>query len=203
MKTIYFEDALDFAVSVDSMYENVLNKADFADISIIAKYKEANEIIKSLINIGEYDIYSFNNFINPNHSPEEYSDEYIIGIMNSELYVEPFKQDDDYMGDESKYIYVLSNCSSKVLSHLESDNIYEVVIGEEDCDCENCKLYYEPISSTSTTTYSINDKAVSKEEYEDKMAELDVAFRKHIDTILDDYSDFVNEMNNWRKLFEW
>ena len=35
------------------------------------------------------------------------------------------------------------------------------------------------------------------------MAELDVAFRKHIDTILDDYSDFVNEMNNWRKLFEW
>lgn len=203
METIYFEDALDFAVSVDSMYENVLNKADSADISIIAKYKEANEIIKSLINIGEYDIYSFDNFINPNHSPEEYSDEYIISIMNSELYIEPFKQDDDYIGDESKYIYVLSNCSSKVLSHLESDNIYEVVIGEEDCDCENCKLYYEPISSASTTNYFVNNKPVSKEEYEDKMAELDVAFRKHIDTILDDYSDFVNEMNNWRKLFEW
>ena len=82
METIYFEDALDFAVSVDSMYENVLNKADLADISIIAKYKEANEIIKSLIKIGEYDIYSFDNFINPNHSPEEYSDEYIISIMN-------------------------------------------------------------------------------------------------------------------------
>lgn len=186
METIYFEDALDFAVSVDSMYENVLNKADLADISIIAKYKEANEIIKSLIKIGEYDIYSFDNFINPNHSPEEYSDEYIIGIMNSELYVEPFKQDDDYMGDESKYIYVLSNCSSKVLSHLESDNIYEVVIGEEDCDCENCKLYYEPISSTSTTTYSINDKAVSKEEYEDAMAKIDAR-----------YQDFRDEMNRW------
>lgn len=186
MKTIYFEDALDFAVSVDSMYENVLNKADFADISIIAKYKEANEIIKSLINIGEYDIYSFNNFINPNHSPEEYSDEYIISIMNSELYIEPFKQDDDYIGDESKYIYVLSNCSSKVLSHLESDNIYEVVIGEEDCDCENCKLYYEPISSTSTTNYFINDKAVSKEEYEDAMAEIDLK-----------YKEFHDEMNRW------
>ena len=91
METVYFEDALDFAVSVDSMYENVLNKADLADISIIAKYKEANEIIKSLIKIGEYDIYSFDNFINPNHSPEEYSDEYIISIMNSELHVEPFK----------------------------------------------------------------------------------------------------------------
>lgn len=186
MKTIYFEDALDFAVSVDSMYENVLNKADFADISIIAKYKEANEIIKSLINIGEYDIYSFNNFINPNHSPEEYSDEYIISIMNSELYIEPFKQDDDYIGDESKYIYVLSNCSSKVLSHLESDNIYEVVIGEEDCDCENCKLYYEPISSTSTTDYFVNNKAVSKEEYEDAMAEIDAR-----------YQDFRDEMNRW------
>lgn len=177
METIYFEDALDFAVSVDSMYENVLNKADFADISIIAKYKEANEIIKSLINIGEYDIYSFNNFINPNHSPEEYSDEYIISIMNSELYIEPFKQDDDYIGDESKYIYVLSNCSSKVLSHLESDNIYEVVIGEEDCDCENCKLYYEPISSTSTTNYFVNNKPVSKEEYEDAMAEIDARYQ--------------------------
>lgn len=40
METIYFEDALDFAVSVNAMYENVLNKADFADISIIAKYKK-------------------------------------------------------------------------------------------------------------------------------------------------------------------
>jgi len=186
METIYFEDALDFAVSVDSMYENVLNKADLADISIIAKYKEANEIIKSLIKIGEYDIYSFDNFINPNHSPEEYSDEYIISIMNSELHVEPFKQDDDYIDDESKYIYVLSNCSSKVLSHLESDNIYEVVIVEEDCDCENCKLYYEPISSTSTTTYSINDKTVSKEEYEDAMAKIDLK-----------YKEFHDEMNRW------
>lgn len=192
MKTIYFEDALDFAVSVDSMYENVLNKADFADISIIAKYKEANEIIKSLINIGEYDIYSFNNFINPNHSPEEYSDEYIISIMNSELYIEPFKQDDDYIGDESKYIYVLSNCSSKVLSHLESDNIYEVVIGEEDCDCENCKLYYEPISSTSITDYFVNNKPVSKEEYEDAMAEIDAR-----------YQDFRDEMNRWIDLLSW
>ena len=192
MKTIYFEDALDFAVSVDSMYENVLNKADFADISIIAKYKEANEIIKSLINIGEYDIYSFNNFINPNHSPEEYSDEYIISIMNSELYIEPFKQDDDYIGDESKYIYVLSNCSSKVLSHLESDNIYEVVIGEEDCDCENCKLYYEPISSTSTTDYFVNNKPVSKEEYEDAMAEIDLK-----------YKEFHNEMNRLIDLLSW
>ncbi len=192
METIYFEDALDFAVSVDSMYENVLNKADFADISIIAKYKEANEIIKSLINIGEYDIYSFNNFINPNHSPEEYSDEYIISIMNSELYIEPFKQDDDYIGDESKYIYVLSNCSSKVLSHLESDNIYEVVIGEEDCDCENCKLYYEPISSTSTTNYFVNNKPVSKEEYEDAMAEIDAR-----------YQDFRDEMNRWIDLLSW
>lgn len=186
METIYFEDALDFAVSVDSIYENVLNKADLADISIIAKYKEANKIIKSLIKIGEYDIHSFDNFINPNHSPEEYSDEYIISIMNSELYIEPFKQDDDYIGDESKYIYVLSNCSSKVLSHLESDNIYEVVIGEEDCDCENCKLYYEPISSTSTTTYSINDKTVSKEEYEDAMAKIDLK-----------YKEFHDEMNRW------
>lgn len=190
METIYFEDALDFAVSVDSMYENVLNKADFADISIIAKYKETNEIIKSLINIGEYDIYSFNNFINPNHSPEEYSDEYIISIMNSELYIEPFKQDDDYIGDESKYIYVLSNCSSKVLSHLESDNIYEVVIGEEDCDCENCKLYYEPISSTSTTNYFVNNKPVSKEEYEDAMAEIDAR-----------YQDFRDEFAELMRLF--
>ena len=186
METIYFEDALDFAVSVNAMYENVLNKADFADISIIAKYKEANEIIKSLINIGEYDIYSFDNFINPNHSPEEYSDEYIISIMNSELYVEPFKQDDDYIDDESKYIYVLSNCSSKVLSHLESDNIYEVVIGKEDYDCENCELYGKPISSTSTTNYFVNNKSASKEEYEDAMAEIDAR-----------YQDFCDEMNRW------
>ena len=77
---------------------------------------------------------------------------------------------------------------------------------DEDCDidccdcCGNgvCEKTKGDAAIASTTSYSVNGKSVSKEEYENKMAEFEV-YRKH----LLDMCEMMNEMNEWRKLFRW
>ena len=182
MNTLNFVDVYDFVSTIPYIHDNILDKNDGDDISIIAKYDEANEIIKALINIEDYELTSIVDFINPSIELEDtaYNDEYIISITpDNKLFIQPFKDEDGYIQDSSTRIYVLSNCSSKVLLHLESDEVYEVIIGDEEFDCENCDLYSKPVdsSSSSTTNYFINDKAVSKEEYEDAMAEIDARYQ--------------------------
>lgn len=195
MNTLNFVDVYDFVSTIPYIHNNILDKNDGDDISIIAKYDEANEIIKALINIEDYELTSIVDFINPSIELEDtaYNDEYIISITpDNKLFIQPFKDGDGYIQDSSTRIYVLSNCSSKVLLHLESDEVYEVIIGDEECDCENCELYSKPVDSTSSTNYFVNDKAVSKEEYKDAMAKIDTR-----------YQEFRDEMNRWIDLLSW
>ena len=53
LKTLYFEDFVDFACEASDMYDSI--KDDFKAVAIVAKYEEAKEILKELICIG-YDI---------------------------------------------------------------------------------------------------------------------------------------------------
>ena len=195
MNTLNFVDVYDFVSTIPYIHNNILNRNDGDDISIIAKYDEANEIIKALINIEDYELTSIIDFINPSIEMEgnTYNGEYIISIApDDRLFIQPFKYEDGYIDDSSTRIYVLSNCSSKVLPHLDGDEVYEVIIGDEECDCENCELYSKPVGSTSSTNYFVNNKAVSKEEYEDAMAEID-----------ERYKEFHDKMNKWMDLLSW
>lgn len=197
INTLYFDDYEDFVDAISIKYEKIKEYDDLNSVDIVARYDDAKEIIRELIGIG-YGIAFITDFADPEY--DGYDEEFIISLFDNEIWVEPAKRDGKYVYVETNVAYILENCNSKVISMTEEvDEVFEVEIGDEyECDCENCEL-----NTASTASYSVNGKEVSKEEYEDKMAELDVAFRKHMDTMLDDYSDFVNEMNNWRKLFEW
>ena len=65
MNTLNFVDVYDFVSTIPYIHNNILNRNDGDDISIIAKYDEANEIIKALINIEDYELTSIIDFINP------------------------------------------------------------------------------------------------------------------------------------------
>ena len=79
MNTLNFVDVYDFVSTIPYIHNNILDKNDGDDISIIAKYDEANEIIKALINIEDYELTSIVDFINPSIELEDtaYNDEYI------------------------------------------------------------------------------------------------------------------------------
>lgn len=132
---IVYENYTDFATDANDTL-NFIHKADkFYDVSIIAKFFEAKEIIKEFIIMG-YDI-SCIKIDNPSFS--NYYDEYIISLCYSdnhtEIWCEPFKRtyddrESEYIWDDSFVTYVLDNCSSKVLNTLDGENIIEVAIND-------------------------------------------------------------------------
>ena len=136
MKRIEFDTYEDFVCEVADKLEAVREIDEYGDISIFAKYNEANKIIKELICMG-YDIASIHI---ENEKYGEYCDEYIISINvgeNIEIWCEPFKRDDKYITDESNITFVMDNCSSACVPNCKGKVVLEVGIGDE-CGCSEC-----------------------------------------------------------------
>lgn len=58
-------------------------------------------------------------------------------------------------------------------------------------------------NSNTTTTYKLNGKECSKEEYEKTLNKLDEKYLDNVQDMLLDCLDFVSEMNHWKRLFGW
>lgn len=148
MKNLYFDDFEDLACSVADTYDS-LKCEDYEDVAIIAKYEEARKIIKELLCIG-YDIHSIN-IIDEEYG--EYDAEYIISIYDDEVWCEPMLREKGYITDDSPVIYVLDNCSSKVIPYCKGVIIFEVSVGDDECE-------------DTEESYSINGIPATKEEFD-------------------------------------
>lgn len=132
--TDYYEFICGVVENLDALGE------DDPGIAFIAKYAEANEIIKELMSVG-YDIASIELH---KEEFEYYFDEYIIELNSEGIWCEKFKSENAYLQNESSVTYVMDNCCSKVLKYCGSDFVYEVCVGEEndeeDCDMESTHI---------------------------------------------------------------
>lgn len=130
MKRLHFNDYEYLACDIADKYDS-LNAVDgYNEVSIIVKYEEARQIIKELLCIG-YDIHSISM-----HDVEYdgYEFEYIISLYEDEIWVEPMMREDGYITDDSPVIYVLDNCSSKVIPYCKGKIVFEVSIDKEECE---------------------------------------------------------------------
>ena len=221
MKNLYFDDFEDFSCVIADTYDS-LKGEDYEDVAIIAKYEEARQIIKELLCIG-YDIHSIN-IIDEEYG--EYDAEYIISIYDDEIWCEQMLRENGYITDDSPVMYILDNCSSKVIPYCKGKNVFEVTVGEDDCDCDECEGYTvngEPATkeefdnyvsqfkhdekpattSTAKSVYKINNKEVSKVEFDKKYEEFEEMYLDNIRDMLLNYCEFMDEMNEWRKLLGW
>lgn len=164
MERIEFENYEKFACDISETFDNIEDEYD--DISIIAKYDEAKEIIKELLCIG-YNVASIELH---REKFENYYDEYIIGLNHDGVWCEKFKRSTGYFSDESNVIYIMDNCSSTVISYCKSENIYEVSIEDID-DFENNSK-----ESEDEHTYIINGKSVDKETFNDYVSKFSPDF---------------------------
>ena len=155
MKKAFFDTVEEFVEYLTERYDVIINKD--ADVSIIAKYEEARKIIKSLMfedwNLRHIELYdvSYNN----------YDDEFVISLSSIdedyEVWCEPMKKDFGYIFNDSTEVYVLDNCSSKVLSYCTGVRNFELTIGElcgsmcnnECCGCCNCEEHNSDMSGFS------------------------------------------------------
>lgn len=156
MERLQFEDYEEFVCDIADKFDLV--KDEFGDVSIIAKYEEAKEIIREILCLG-YDVASINIH---REEFEEYYDEYRIALNQDGVWCEKFKRKNGYFDDDASITYVMDNCSSAVFKYIDSEEIYEVCVGED--DNEDTKLK-SPISGNDSETYCVNGKKVDKETY--------------------------------------
>ena len=207
MKNLYFDDSEDLACDIADTYDT-LDYDDEEDVAIIAKYDEARKIIKELLCRG-YDIHSVEI-----HDDlwENYDAEYVISLYEDEVWCEPMLRENGYIEEDAPVIYVLDNCSSKVIPYCKGKTVYEVTVGidEDDCDCDDCsecacKKDEKPTttSSTSKSTYKINGKECSKEEFDAAMTEIEDKYLDNVRDMLLGYCDVMDRMNQWRSRLFW
>ena len=156
-------------------YEGLKKKDKFNSIAICAKYDEAKEIIAKLVCSG-YGIASIDRFDSEEYG--RYYDEYVISLLEDQIWCEPAKRNGKYIFVEADVVYIFDDCNSKIVPKIEADEVYEVEIGDFDYDCENCD--YHDMTTTSSATYKVNGKEVTKEEY---------------DKAVEDISGFLNFVN--------
>ena len=201
MERLEFNDYEDLACDIADTYDAL--DYDEEDVAIIAKYEEAKEIISELSCIG----YSLESIRMSRPEWENYHDEYLISLNNDGIWCEPMKLDGKYLTDESTITYILDNCSSKVIPQCSGKIVFEVTVGtdeNDDCDECACKKDEKPTTtSTSKSTYKINGKEVSKEEFDKKYEEFEEMYLDNIRDMLLNYCTFMDEVNDWRKLLRW
>lgn len=190
MEIKHFNDYESFALYLIQQHKK-MNQGE--DISIIAKYYDASEIIAALVSIGYYKLMSID-------LDFEVEKEFIISLLEDGIWCEPMFRDNGYLKNDSTVAYVLDNCSSEVISYCESEKVYEVNIDEEDyyadendidcdeeyCDYCGCKCHkdnddeYEEddtnLSSNVYSTYKIDGKRVSEKEFRKKEKEFESRF---------------------------
>ena len=201
MKNLYFDDFEDFSCTVADTYD-ALDGENFEDIAVIAKPDEVKEIFKELVCIG-YDIC---NITYERIDWDGYDDEYILSMNHDGIWLEKFKREDGkYLTDESTITYILDNCSSKVIPYCKGNTVYEVTVGvdEDDCDCSECACKKDEKPSTTKESYFINGESVDKSEFDKKYEEFEEMYLDNIRDMLLNYCEFMDEMNEWRKLFRW
>ena len=201
MKNLYFDYFEDFVCAVADTYDS-LDGEDFEDIAIIAKYEEARQIIKELICIG----YDISNIELHEVDWDNYDAEYIISLYDNSIWCEPMLRENGYIEEYSPVIYVLDNCSSKVIPYCKGKTVYEVTVGiddEDECEC-SCKKDEKPAAAASKESYFINGKSVDKSEFDKKYEEFEEIYLDNIRDMLLNYYSFMNEMDDWRsRLLRW
>ena len=219
MKNLYFDDFEDFSCTVADTYDAL--DYDEEDVAIIAKYDEARQIIKELLCLG-YDIHSIN-VIDEEYG--EYDAEYIISLYDDEVWCEPMLRENGYITDDSPVMYILDNCSSKVIPYCKGNTVYEVTVGidDDECDCDECDdceegftvngrpatkeefdkyvsqfKHDEKPTTTSKESYFINGKSVDKSEFDKKYDEFEEMYLDNIRDMLLNYCSFMDSVNDWK-----
>ena len=199
MERLEFNDYEEFACEVADTYDS-LKGEDFEDVAVIAKYNEARQVIKELLCIG-YDIHSIN-IIDEEYG--EYDAEYIISIYDDEIWCEPMLRENGYITDDSPVMYILDNCSSKVIPYCKGKTVYEVTVGKEEYDCDECECACqkdEKPTTTSKESYFINGKSVDKSEFNKKYEEFEEKYMDNIRDMMLNYCTFMDSFNDWKRLF--
>lgn len=191
---------------------------DIVDIFINKVYHTDKTV--ALITNKELVEYAMNELINDNCITVKRVDleldsedaEYIISVDgDGYMVVQPVEYYDDkyFMGIEYAFVDMDGCVKQMTIDNLLDRDVSVVLFGYEDerkcdeCECA-CKKDDKPTTTTTKSTYKINNKEVSKEEFDKKYEEFEEMYLDNIRDMLLNYCNFMDEMNDWRsRLLRW
>ena len=177
---------------------NRLNEDDETSVSVIGTYEGVRAFIKEFMT---YDEVEFDSLVIKDPEYNDYYDEYVVDIWNNDGEIlfgcEPAKRDGRYLNCEGNILYLLDDVKQAVLNTCEYDEMYFVIIGEDECDCEcPCDCHKEGKELSTTSSYTINGKPVSKQEFDKKYAKIVNSYRENMRSTLLDYCSWMDEVND-------
>ena len=224
MERIEFEDIYDLAEIMDSYVTSNVSEHEYPIISAYVDYKLAKSLVEILISMGN----SIGAILElEDYEMSHYDKEYCIYLTEDGITCEKTFNDGSYYNGGGDISYVHEDCNSKLLSHIDSKAIYEFGIDEDDeCECDDCEEGFtvngrpvskeefdnyvsqfkhdeKPTTTSSKESYFINGKSVDKSEFDKEYEKFEEKYMDNIRDMLLNYCEFMDEMNEWRKLFRW
>ena len=140
--------------------------------------------------------------------------EYMISVDDDGyMVVQPVEYYDDKYFNDIEYAFVdMDGCVEQMtIDNLLDRDVSVVLFGYEyECDCDECecacKKDEKPTTSTTSksATYKINNKEVSKEEFDKKYEEFEEMYLDNIRDMLLNYCEFMDSINEWSsRLLRW
>ena len=139
--------------------------------------------------------------------------EYMISVDDDGyMVVQPVEYYDDKYFNGIEYTFVdMDGCVEQMtIDALLNRDVKIVLFGiGDECSCDECECACKKDEKPTTTsatkyTYKINDKEVSKEEFDKKYEEFEEMYLDNIRDMLLNYCSFMDEMNEWRsRMLRW
>ena len=193
-----------FCPLIEDLADEYSTLRRYNELSIYAPSYVAREILSRMLDeIDEVWVHA------DSHNELFYKDdnEVLITIgYDGMIFVEEARIDGVLIGNEDcSLTYVYDGFGKKDIDELSANGESILIFGFEEEEIEEtdvaCKEETKP--STSTASYTVNGKPVTKEEFDKKYAEFENKYLDNVRDMLLSYCEFMDEMNEWQKLFRW
>lgn len=123
----YYSNIVSFADIVDKTYRKFEDPLSI--VSVVCKYNAAVELLKIMCSCGYTP-----SFVELSDAEwDGYDDEFILSLYDNDVTVEKLKHGDIYYSAVADTIFVMDDCSSRVVPKCESENIIFISIDNNKC----------------------------------------------------------------------
>ena len=206
MEIISLEDIADIYDSISLELMELDNEKDY--IAVYGKRDLIRELFEMMITDG----YSFR-YADCDFMDEMLKDTVYMMFVRQDcgVSIEPAygKKGVPIIHDAKTAFIFMDYCKQDVIDYcVKSDKNVVLFDYEDDCcgdECKECQCTCKEESkpTASTTSYTVNGKSVTKEEFNKKYKEFENKYMDNIRDMLLNYCEFMDEVNEWQKLFRW
>ena len=199
MNRLDFDCPFDLADTIAALLGDIDD--DYPVISVYGKYDVIKDILEDLIASG---VSIANEIELQDYDVAHYDKEFVLYLTTNGVNVEKTYdvESDAYLSGSADISFIHEDCNSKLIKYVDSKTIYEFGYDEDDeCDCDDCECTCkkdEKPTTSSKSTYKINNKEVSKEEFDKKYEEFEEMYLDNIRDMLLNYCEFMDSVNDWR-----